>query len=92
MWRALAHGAFNNAKAAAYSAILSIFPALLVVTTLLAFTPETDTVRGDIRSGFSDILPPDTMSLLQTYFQTNHARSVRLIWTSVFITIFAAMG
>ena len=92
MWRALAHGAFNNAKAAAYSAILSIFPALLVVTTLLAFTPETDTVRGDIRNGFSDILPPDTMSLLQTYFQTNHARSVRLIWTSVFITIFAAMG
>jgi membrane protein len=92
MWRALSHGAFNNAKAAAYSAALSIFPALLVVTTLLALTPETDTVRGDIRNGFSEILPPDTMSLVQAYFQTNHARSVRLIWTSSLITLGAAMG
>jgi membrane protein len=92
MWRAFGHGALNNAKASAYSAVLSIFPALLVVTTLLALTPETDTVRSDIRNGFSEILPPDTMTLVQAYFQTNHARSVRLIWTSVFITIGAAMG
>jgi membrane protein len=92
MWRALGHGAFNNAKAAAFSAILSIFPALLVITTVLAFTPETDTVRGDIRNAFSEILPQDTMSLLQAYFQNYHARSVRLVWTSVFITIGAAMG
>jgi membrane protein len=91
-WKALGHGAFTNAKAAAYSAILSVFPALLVFTTLLALTPETDTIRGDIRNGFSEILPPDTMSLVQSYFQTNHARSVRLIWTSSFITIGAAMG
>lgn len=92
MWKALGHGAFTNAKSAAYSAILSIFPALLVVTTLLALTPETDTVRGDIRNGFAEILPTDTMSLVQTYFQTNHARSVRLVWTSGIITIAAAMG
>src|SRR5271166_2185052 len=91
MWRAFSHGAFTNAKAAAYSAILSVFPALLVVTTVLALTPETDTVRGDIRNAFSEILPPDTMSLVQAYFQTNHARSVRLIWTSSLITTAAAM-
>jgi membrane protein len=92
IWRALGHGAFNNAKAAAFSAILSIFPALLVVTTLLALTPETDTVRGDIRTAFGEFLPPDTMTLVQAYFFTNHARSVRLVWTAVFITIGAAMG
>ena len=91
MWRAFSHGAFTNAKAAAYSAILSVFPALLVVTTVLALTPQTDTVRGDIRNAFSEILPPDTMSLVQAYFQTNHARSVRLIWTSSLITTAAAM-
>jgi membrane protein len=91
MWRAFAHGAFANAKAAAYSAILSVFPALLVVTTVLALTPQTDTVRGDIRNAFSDILPPDTMSLVQAYFQTNHARSVRLVWTSSLITTAAAV-
>lgn len=92
MWRAFGHSAFTNAKAAAYSAILSIFPALLVLTTLLAVTPETDTFRGEMRSSFSELLPPDTMSLLQAYFQTNHGRSVRLVWTASFITVGAAMG
>jgi membrane protein len=92
VWRALGHGAFNNAKAAAFSAILSIFPALLVVTTLLALTPETDNVRADIRNAFSDFLPTDTMSLVQAYFLNNHARSVRLVWSAVFITVGAAMG
>lgn len=91
-WRSFGHGALNNAKAAAYSAILSIFPVLLVITTLLALTPETDTVRSDIRNAFSDFLPTDTMSLLQTYFLNNHARSIRLVWTSIFISIGASMG
>ena len=91
-WSAFAHGAFTHAKSAAYSAILSIFPALLVVTTLLALSPETDTFRGEIRAGFAELLPPDTMSLVQAYFQTNHARSVRLVWTSSFVTLAAAMG
>jgi len=92
LWRSFGHGALNNAKAAAYSGILSIFPALLVVTTLLALTPETDPVRADLRNAFSDFLPTDTMSLLQAYFLNNHARSVRLVWTSIFISVGAAMG
>jgi membrane protein len=91
-WKAFGHSAFTSAKAAAYSAILSIFPALLVVTTLLAFSPSTTSLRGELRNAFSDFLPPDTMSLVQAYFQTNHARSVRILWTSSFVTIGAAMG
>jgi membrane protein len=92
VWEAFGHSVLTNAKAAAYSAILSIFPALLVMTTLLAFAPETDTLRGDLRLAFSSILPADTMSLVQAYFQTNHARSVRIIVTSVFVTFAAATG
>jgi membrane protein len=91
-WEAFRHSVFTNAKAAAYSAILSLFPALLVVTTLLAFTPNTDTMRGDLREAVSTVLPTDTMSLVQAYFQTNHARSVRIVVTAVGITYAAAMG
>jgi membrane protein len=91
-WAAFGHSAFSSAKAAAYSAILSIFPALLVVTTLLAVTPQGDNFRGEIRSAFAQVLPPDTMVLVQAYFQINHVRSVHLIWTASFVTIFAAMG
>jgi len=92
VWQAFGHGLLNNAKAAAYSAILSIFPALLVVTTLLAFAPETDTLQGELRLAFSSILPADTMSLVQAYFQINHARSVRIVVGSIFVTIAAATG
>jgi membrane protein len=35
----LSHDVFGTAKAAAYSAILCLFPTLLVITTALAFTP-----------------------------------------------------
>ena len=91
-WAALGHGVFTNAKAAAYSAILSLFPSLLVLTTLLALSPETDTVRGDLGLVFSSILPPDTMSLVQAYFQINHARSEHILFTAVFVTFAAAMG
>jgi membrane protein len=91
-WEAFGHSVFTNAKASAYSAILSLFPALLVVTTLLAFSPETDTVRGDLRMSFSSILPGDTMSLVQAYFQMNHARSIRIIVGAIFVAFAAALG
>ena len=90
-WNAFLHNAFTTAKAAAYSGILSLFPAVLVGTTLLALSPETETL-SDIRSAFYDILPPDTMGLVQNYFQMNHARSVRLIWSATAIAILAASG
>lgn len=91
-WEAFGHSVFSNAKAAAYSAILSLFPALFVLTTLLAFSPETDTLRGDLRMAFSSILPGDTMSLVQAYFQMNHALSMRIMAGAVFVTVAAAMG
>jgi membrane protein len=90
-WNAFQHNAFTSAKAAAYSAILSLFPAVLTGTTLLALSPETETL-SDIRAAFYDILPPDTMGLIQNYFQMDHARSVRLIWSALFVAIFAASG
>jgi membrane protein len=92
LWAAFGHGAFSMAKAAAYSAILSIFPALLVVTTVVALLPAGDDIRGVLRAAFQQVLPPDTMSLVQMYFMVNRARSVHIVWASVFITLFAAMG
>lgn len=92
IWESLGHSVLGNAKAAAYSAILSVFPALLVATTVLAFGPETDTLRGDLRIAFSSILPADTMSLVQAYFQINRERSVHIVATSIFISFAAAIG
>lgn len=92
IWSAFGNGAFSLAKAAAYSAILSIFPALLVVTTVFAILPAADDPRGVIRAALQQVLPADTMQLVQSYFLVNHARSMRIVSGSVFVSVFAAMG
>ena len=65
--QAVAHDVFNTAKAAAYSGMLMLFPALLVLTTLLAQVPEGTTLVGEIRGTFEQFLPADSMDLLQSY-------------------------
>ncbi len=92
LWKALHHNALIIAKAAAYSQLLSLFPALLVGTSLLAKAPTTDSVRGDVRSMLGDLLPSDTMKLAQHYFETNPGRSHRLLVSAGIVAVAAAVG
>jgi membrane protein len=90
--KSMSHDVFTVAKAAAYSAMLTLFPALLVITTLLALTPETDNLATEIRSVFNQVLPSDTMNLAQIYFVTRHAHSLQVLWSASLVALFAAMG
>lgn len=91
-WNAFRHSAFQNSKAAAYSGILSLFPTLLAITALLALAPEGTSFLGELRYAVSQILPPDTMLLVQAYFSPGRGRSVHLVIISCTITFFAAMS
>ena len=86
------HDVFGTAKAAAYSAILCLFPTLLVFTTLLALTPESDTVRGEMRAAFAEVLPADTMTLLHDYFNNQKVRGVQVVSSAIVVSLVAAMG
>jgi membrane protein len=88
----LSHDVFGIAKGAAYSAILCLFPTMLVITTLLALTPESDTVRGEMRAAFAEVLPTDTMSLLHAYFTNQKVRSEQVVFSAVLVSLAAAMG
>ena len=88
----LSHDVFGTAKGAAYSAILCLFPAILVLTTLLALTPESDTLRGEMRAAFADVLPEDTMSLLHAYFTNQKVRSEQVLVSAILVGLVAAMG
>ncbi len=66
LWHALDHDVLNTAKAAAYSGMLMLFPALVVLTTLLAQVPEGTSLVGEIRAAFEQMLPADSMDLLQS--------------------------
>jgi membrane protein len=89
---ALDHDVINTAKAAAYSGMLMLFPALLVLTTLLAQVQEGTTLVGAVRSIFEQFLPADTMDLLQSYLLTRSIHSAQLILSATGLSIFAGLG
>jgi membrane protein len=90
--QALAHDVINTAKAAAYSGMLMLFPAVLVLTTILAQVPAGTTLAGEFRSTFEQFLPADTFDLLQTYVLTRRIHSGQVILSATTLSIFAGLG
>jgi membrane protein len=89
---ALSHDVLTLARAAAYSAILGLFPALLVVTTLVALVPQGDTLMGEIRTAVADFLPGNAVDAIQDYFNTRHVRSLQAVSSAALVTLFGCMG
>jgi membrane protein len=92
LWLALEHDVLNTAKAAAYSGMLALFPALVVLTALLAKAPEGTSLVGEVRASFEQFLPPDSMSLLQSAMETRRIHSAQLIFSAAGLSIFAGLG
>jgi membrane protein len=92
LWLALEHDVLNTAKAVAYSGMLALFPALVVLTALLAQVPEGTSLVGEVRASFEQFLPADSMSLLQSSLETHQLRSARLIFSAASLSVFASLG
>lgn len=92
LWLALKHDVLNTAKAAAYSGMLMLFPALVMLTTLVALVPQGPTLVGEIRSASGQLFPSDTMSLIQSSIQARHIRSSQLIFSGASLSVFAGLG
>jgi len=96
LWQAIANDVLDNAKATAYSGMLMLFPAFLVFTTLLALVPASNTLNNSLLDEFriasEHFLPADTMSLLQSYFQTQRAFSFQVLLSATSLSAFAAWG
>jgi membrane protein len=89
---ALAHDLINTAKAAAYSSMLMLFPALLVITTLVAQVEQGGRMLGGLRYIFDQFLPADTIYLLQSAVFAHHLRSVQVVLSAASLSVFAALG
>ncbi len=92
LWLSLEHDVPNTAKAAAFSGMLVIFPALLLLTSLMAVMPQGTTLMGEIRAGFDQFLPADTLALMQASLQASHLRSAQLLLSATGISIFGGLG
>src|SRR5450755_1820075 len=77
-WRAFQHDAFAIAKASAYSSILTFFPALLVVGSLLANSRKTAAYLREITYAVDRILPAGSPTAL-SYLKGTSPRSVGLL-------------
>lgn len=88
----LSHDMINTSKAAAYSAMLMLFPALLVATTLLSQAQEGNTLMGELRAMFEQFLPADTMDLLQAAVLKHAVHSAQVILSAASLSILASLG
>lgn len=92
LFHAFAHDVVNTAKAAAYSGMLMFFPALLVITTLVAQVGEDSSLVGETRAVLEQFLPPDTLDLVQDSILTHHFHSGRVILSAALLSLFAGLG
>ncbi len=69
--RAMAHDFLNLAQSTAYSAMVSLFPALVVAAALVAFIPDNAPIRTQLSLLFDRVLPPDVSPLLESYFTSS---------------------
>lgn len=91
-WRAFEDDCFALAKAAAYSSVLTLFPALLVVASILAYSHETHLLIKEVASAVGTVLPPGSSAEALSYFKTSQQRPTRLLISATSITILAASG
>ena len=90
-WRAFQHDAFSIAKASAYSCILTFFPALLVVGSVLATWRKGAPFMREITYALSRILPAGTTAAMN-FLRGAAQRPVGLLITASLLTLWTASG
>ncbi len=91
VWRAFEHDAFAIAKASAYSSILTFFPGLLVLGSVLATSRKGQPYMREISYALSRILPAGSGTAMN-YLRGAAQRPVSLLITASLITLWTASG
>jgi membrane protein len=91
-WQAFQHGQFMVAKGAAYSSILTLFPAFLVAASVLEASHNTEGFLQQIAAAIGWVLPPGSRSAALTFFTTKQHHATRIIYSASIVTVLAASG
>jgi membrane protein len=88
------HDCFYLAQATAYSAIFAFFPALIVLAALVHQIPDSWALRLESSALFTQILPPNTLQLLDGYFTAHgrHAHAHHPLLSTVFVCLLGGAG
>lgn len=90
--RSFEHGVFMTSKGAAYSSILTFFPALIVAAWLMTATNSTDQFIQQIEYALGAVLPPESRATALAYFQGHQQLSLRELFSAVTVMVLAASG
>ena len=90
-WRAFEHDQFAVAKASAYSSILTFFPSLLVVGSVLATLSRGDVYLREISYALGRIMPTGSAAAI-SYLRGTSERPVRLLIGTSLLTLWTASG
>ena len=91
IWRAFQHDAFAIAKASAYSSILTFFPALLVIGSVLATSHKTTVYLRQISDAVGKIMPTGSAAAV-AYLKGTTQHSVGLLFVTSLLTLWFASG
>ncbi len=91
IWRAFEHDAFATAKGGAYSSILTFFPFLLVLGSVMATVRRGDVYLREISYALGRILPAGSATVL-SYLRGSTERPVGLLITTSLLTMWTASG
>jgi len=69
-----------------------LFPAVMVIATLLAQKPAGSTIVGEFRNAFEQFLPADSMDLFQYSLHSHRILSVQLVLSGTGLSAFAGLG
>jgi membrane protein len=92
LWRGFEHDIFTVARAAAYYSILTFFPALMVVASVLATSHTTQAFLEEVARAAQAIVPPTNAQAVRSYLERPQERPFGILVSASIITLFAASG
>jgi membrane protein len=89
---AFRHDALGFAKGSAFSMILTLFPALMVATSLLVTFDSTRDFALDFADDISRFLPPGIGAYFHSFFVASEGRSIKVLFLASLVMLWTASG
>lgn len=94
--RMVDHDSVNLAQSAAYSAIVALFPALIVAAAMIALLPDVNGFKIEAGGFFDEVLPANVFPLLTSYFVSStvgpdgHPHTARALIAATIVSLIGA--
>ncbi len=90
-FQVLEHDCLNVAQSTAYSAIVALFPALIVAAATVNLLPDTAPLRTQVAAFFDRVLPPGVSPLFESAFgSAPHRHSVQAMLSALVVSFLGA--